>query len=195
MVMAMAEDVASEWQPLAITSVDGIQLEAAVHPAVGEPRGTVVLAHGISPLRGGGKDVAQFVTDRVDLAVSKVCVGQVASHPDYAHVKPRTQIAAEIRAFLSQQPEPEIWAFYPPFDTILCQLFGPMSELPAEIPAFTRDLMQEAQRQNAVLPAQHRPVHHALSDARHDLRIAAALGLVEITPVIARPTAGIHAYS
>jgi hypothetical protein len=101
------------------------------------------------------------------------------THPDYPRVKPRAQIAAEVRAFLARQPEPEIWAYYSPYDAVvLCQLYGPMSDLPPDIPAFTRDLMQEADRHGTVLPAQHPPVHHALSDARHDLRIATAIGLI-----------------
>jgi hypothetical protein len=43
-------------------------------------------------------------------------------------------------------PEPEIWAYYSPYD--------------------------------AVFPAQDPLVQHALSDARHDLRIATAIGLI-----------------
>ena len=98
--------------------------------------------------------------------------------------KPRAQIATEVQEFLARHAEPEIWAWYSPFDTIvLCQLFGPMSDLPAEIPALTRDLMQEASRIDAVLPAQEPPVHHALSDARHDRRVAAAIGLIRREPV------------
>jgi hypothetical protein len=105
-----------------------------------------------------------------------------AGHPDYASVKPRARIAAEVRAFLTQLADPEIWAWYSPFDAVvLCQLYGPMSDLPAGFPAFTRDLMQEADRVNADLPQQDPPVHHALADARHDLRIAAAIGLIERT--------------
>ena len=105
------------------------------------------------------------------------------THPDFVHVKPRTQIAREIRAFLARQAGPEIWAWYSPFETVvLCQLFGPMSDLPPEIPAFTRDLMQEASRISTVLPAQRPPVHHALSDARHDLLIATTIGLIGRRP-------------
>lgn len=105
-----------------------------------------------------------------------------AGHRDYASVKPRARIAAEIQAFLAKLADPEIWAWYSPFDAvILCQLYGPMSDLPAGFPAFTRDLMQEADRVSAVLPKQDPPVHHALADARHDLRIAAAIGLIEKT--------------
>jgi hypothetical protein len=106
--------------------------------------------------------------------------GWDTAHPDYRHVKPRAQIAGEVLAFVAQLPDPEIWAWYSPFDAVLlCRLYGPMSDLPAEIPAFTRDLMQEADRLGASLPEQNAPVHHALSDARHDLRIATALGLIE----------------
>lgn len=100
------------------------------------------------------------------------------SHPDVAHVKPRAQIAREVHAFFARLPDPETWAWFSPFDTIvLCQLFGPMSDLPPEIPAFPMDLMQEARRHDGQLPAQRPPVHHALHDARHDLLIAATIGL------------------
>lgn len=87
-------------------------------------------------------------------------------HPDFPHVKPRSQIAREVQAFLSTQPDPEIWAYFSPFDTVvLCQLFGPMSDLPPEVPGFTRDLMQEADRCGKPLPIQRPPVHHALRRA------------------------------
>jgi 3' exoribonuclease, RNase T-like len=101
-------------------------------------------------------------------------------HPDFSHVRDRARIAADIRGFLAAQDEPEIWAYFPPFDTVvLCQLYGPMSDLPGEVPAFTSDLMQEARRAGTGIPAQPAPVHHALCDARHDLAIARAIGLVQ----------------
>ena len=56
---------------------------------------------------------------------------------------------------------------------------GPMSALPAEMPMFTRDLMQEADRSGITLPEQDPPVHHALHDARHEHLIAQAIGLVK----------------
>lgn len=103
------------------------------------------------------------------------------AHPDFSHVKPRAQIAHEVHAFFANLPTPETWAYFSPFDTIvLCQLFGPMSDLPPEIPAFTLDLMQEARRYDGPLPAQPPPVHHALHDARHDLLIAATIGLTAL---------------
>jgi len=100
-------------------------------------------------------------------------------HPEYACIRSRYQIAADVQAFLAGLPAPEIWAFFSPYDTVaLCQLYGPMSELPAHVPGFTRDLKQEAERQRIELPGQPEPVHHALADARHDLVIAAVLGLL-----------------
>jgi len=103
-----------------------------------------------------------------------------SGHADYARVRPRARIAAEVRAFLGGQPEPEVWAWYSPYDAVvLCQLYGPMSTLPAEVPMFTRDLMQEADRTGVTLPEQAAPVHHALHDARHDRLIAQAIGLIQ----------------
>jgi hypothetical protein len=102
------------------------------------------------------------------------------SHADYPRVRPRARIAAEVRAFIAGQPEPELWAWYSPYDAVvLCQRFGPMSALPAEIPMFIRDLMQEADRAVITLPEQAPPVHHALHDARHDRLIAQAIGLIQ----------------
>jgi hypothetical protein len=101
------------------------------------------------------------------------------AHPDYQRVRPRARIAAEVRAFIAGQPDPEIWAYYSPYDAVvLCQLYGPMSELPPEVPMFTRDLMQEADRIGGTLPEQAPPAHHALLDARHDRVIAQAIGLI-----------------
>jgi hypothetical protein len=69
------------------------------------------------------------------------------AHADYPRVRPRAQIAAEVRAFIAGQPGPELWAWYPPFDAVvLYQLYGPMSGLPAEIPMFIKDLIQESDR-------------------------------------------------
>jgi hypothetical protein len=100
-------------------------------------------------------------------------------HADYPRARPRARIAAEVRAFIAEQPEPEVWAWYSPYDAVvLCQLFGPMSALPPEIPRFTRDLMQEANRSGITLPEQAPLVHHALHDARHDRLIAQAIGLI-----------------
>ena len=54
-----------------------------------------------------------------------------------------------------------------------------MNALPAEIPMFTRDLMQEADRTGTGIPGQESPVHHALHDARHSRLITRAIGLIQ----------------
>ena len=101
------------------------------------------------------------------------------NHPEFTSVKPRTTIASEVTDFFAELHNPETWAYFSPFDTIvLTQLYGPLNDLPAAIPAFTHDLMQEARRHQAAAPSQQPPVHHALHDARHDRAIAAAIGLI-----------------
>src|SRR5690348_269177 len=98
-----------------------------------------------------------------------------AGHADYPRVRPRARIAAEVRAFPGGQPEAEVWACYSPYDAVvLCQLYGPREALPAEIPMFTRYLMQEAGRTGITLPEQAPPVPHALHDAQHNRLIAQA---------------------
>jgi hypothetical protein len=46
---------------------------------------------------------------------------------------------------------------------VLCQLYGPMRTSPPGFPAFTRELTQEADRVNAVLPQQDPPDRTAAS--------------------------------
>ena len=88
------------------------------------------------------------------------------THPDYPNVKPRARIASEIQAFLARQPDPENMGLVPPFDTVvLCQLFGPMSALPAEVPAFTRDLLGRDRRPGPG-PPQARPRQDTRADRR-----------------------------
>lgn len=102
------------------------------------------------------------------------------AHPEYPRVRPRAQIARDIRAFMAGQPDPELWAFFSPYDAVvLCQLYGPMSAVPDEVPAFVKDLMQEAERSGAALPRQEPPAHHALHDARYDRLVAQSIGLIK----------------
>ena len=89
-------------------------------------------------------------------------------------VKRRGQIAVEVHEFITQEPDPALWAWYAAFDHVcLAWLFGPMAKLPEGIPKRTGDLKQEAVRLgNPRVPEQVGPVHHALHDARHDRDIA-----------------------
>jgi 3' exoribonuclease, RNase T-like len=101
------------------------------------------------------------------------------AHPEFAAVKPRATIAAEVLSYFTQLTEPDLWAYFSPFDTIvLTQLYGPLSDLPEQVPCLTQDLMQEARRSRITTPEQPPPVHHAPHDARHDLIIASAIGLI-----------------
>ncbi|MEV6849253.1 3'-5' exoribonuclease [Actinoplanes sp. NPDC051411] len=101
-------------------------------------------------------------------------------HHDFTAVKPRTAIAQDIVAFFTPLKKPQVWAYFSPFDTIvLTQLYGPLDELPSVIPAFTHDLMQEAERTGIPTPRQKAGTHHALLDARHNLTVARTIGLLQ----------------
>jgi hypothetical protein len=95
----------------------------------------------------------------------------VAKLPPQDARKPRAQIAKEVREFLSQHGEPEIWAYFADYDwVVLCQLFGKMIDLPKGFPMFCMDLKQEMVSRGVSrerLPPQDPKVaHDALSDAR-----------------------------
>ncbi|WP_228981426.1 3'-5' exoribonuclease [Streptomyces sp. DH12] len=92
---------------------------------------------------------------------------------DYAHpaVQPRDVIASRVRRFITDTPDPQLWAWYGAYDhVVLAQLFGRMIDLPTGIPMWTNDLRQEAERLgNPQLPEQPDGLHNALADARHNL--------------------------
>lgn len=103
---------------------------------------------------------------------------QQMSNPVYLdhgdrNVKPKTQIADEVKRFLLSRGTPELVAWYASFDHVcLAWLFGPMSDMPAGIPYWTYDLKQEATRLGLTdddLPQQTSGIHNALADARHNL--------------------------
>lgn len=103
----------------------------------------------------------------------------LARHPrlDHVHqdVKPREQIAGEVRDFLlSGVGKPQLWARWGAYDhVVLMWLWGDMSRHPDELPFYTRDLqqriddMQEMLGREIELPAQTEGEHNALADARH----------------------------
>lgn len=82
-------------------------------------------------------------------------------------------IRDEVRRFIADTPDPELWAYYAAYDhVVLAQLYGPMSDLPTEIPMWTNDLQQEARRLGVTeLPAQTDGHHNALADARHNMAV------------------------
>jgi hypothetical protein len=86
-----------------------------------------------------------------------------------ACVKPRAQIANEVRDFILASPDPELWAWFAAYDhVVLAQLWGRMISMPKGIPMWTNDLKQEAGRLgNPSLPPMPGVTeHNALSDAR-----------------------------
>ncbi|WP_462188638.1 MULTISPECIES: polyadenylate-specific 3'-exoribonuclease AS [unclassified Frankia] len=85
--------------------------------------------------------------------------------------KPRARIRDEVAALLTAGGTPELWAWYGAYDhVVLCQLFGRMPALPAQLPRFTRDLRQLWEEVGRpVLPAPPPNAHDALADALHNL--------------------------
>lgn len=88
-------------------------------------------------------------------------------------VKPKHTIADEVRKFLLAAGKPVLWADYGAYDHVaLCQLWGPMVELPSGLPMFTCDIQQEALRLGVAwdeLPKQEIGMHNAIEDARHNV--------------------------
>ena len=71
------------------------------------------------------------------------------------------------------QSEPiELWAWVGAYDHVaLCQLWGPMTSLPPQIPRFTRELRQLWEDHGSPrMPARPDDTHDALVDARHNMR-------------------------
>src|SRR5690242_6454151 len=84
-------------------------------------------------------------------------------------VKTSDKIADEVRDFLLAGGEPELWADYAAYDhVVLCQLWGPMVNLPTGIPMYTNDIQQAARI--AGISYDNLPTgngrHNALEDAR-----------------------------
>lgn len=89
-------------------------------------------------------------------------------------VKPAWVIANEIRNFVLQDKDPELWAYYGAYDHVaLCQLYGPMIELPKGMPMFTHELMQlwETAGKPEKPPQYAGEMHNALRDARWNLEL------------------------
>lgn len=84
--------------------------------------------------------------------------------------RPRKQIAQDLIAFFDVEKygKPELWGYYSAYDhVVLCQLYGPMIDLPKGFPFYTRDIKQWCDSLgNPKLPTQDKGEHHALADAR-----------------------------
>ncbi len=90
----------------------------------------------------------------------------------------RREIRAGLEDFLRiDAPETEaqpieLWAWVGAYDHVaLCQLWGPMTSLPPQIPRFTRELRQLWEDHGSPrMPPRPPETHDALVDARHNLR-------------------------
>ncbi|PTR32177.1 uncharacterized protein DUF5051 [Rhodococcus sp. OK519] len=87
--------------------------------------------------------------------------------------KSRTKIRDDLMKFLVPRPgiEPELWAWVAAYDhVVLCQLWGAMTELPSNMPRYTRELRQHWEEHGSPpLPPVPDDAHDALTDARHNL--------------------------
>lgn len=84
----------------------------------------------------------------------------------------RRRIRDDLYEFFTAADDVELWAWVGAYDhVVLCQLWGPMTALPREIPRFTRELRQHWEAAGRPsLPPSPRDAHDALTDARHNLR-------------------------
>ena len=86
----------------------------------------------------------------------------------------RARIRSDLETFfdIDGQEPIELWAWVGAYDhVVLCQLWGPMTELPPAMPRFTRELRQLWEdRGRPRLPRRPPDVHDALVDARDQLR-------------------------
>lgn len=118
--------------------------------------------------RLGGEARQRWIDSRAQQRSNPVYL----DHSDRS-VKPKPQIAHEVKRFLLSYGTPELHAWYGSFDHVcLAWLFGPMSDMPEGIPYWTYDLKQEATRLGLTdddLPQQTSGVHNALADARHNV--------------------------
>jgi hypothetical protein len=93
--------------------------------------------------------------------------------PSSKQWRSRRQIRADLEDFFGVDgDEPiELWAWVGAYDhVVLCQLWGPMPELPQTMPRFTRELRQLWESCGTPrLPAPPRDSHDALVDAKHNL--------------------------
>lgn len=82
-------------------------------------------------------------------------------------VKRRQTIADDVARFITSTPDSEMWAYYGAYDHVaLCQLWGPMIDLPEGVPMFTHELMQLWEQAGRPEKPPQGVEHHALADAR-----------------------------
>jgi hypothetical protein len=107
-------------------------------------------------------------------------------HPDIQNVVAADTMAQMVKEFcVGEEGKAELWAYYGAYDhVVLSQLFGSMTELPAGMPMFTNDVMQELSRlgnPNVLPHDQHINAHRAIDDADWCRRAHEALAAYELS--------------
>jgi hypothetical protein len=115
----------------------------------------------------------EFDPDRAGSWVRKNVLPLLPS-PSSRLWRSRREIRDELETFFDiDGDEPiELWAWVSAYDhVVLCQLWGPMTDLPPPIPRFTRELRQFWEERGCPrMPPRPREAHDALVDARRNLR-------------------------
>lgn len=85
-------------------------------------------------------------------------------------VASRSAIANDVKRFILNTPNPELWAWYGAYDfVVLAQLWGRMIDIPNGLPMYTNDLRSLWELQGRPrFPEQRDGLHNALDDARHN---------------------------
>jgi len=140
----------------------------------------------------------EFDPDRAGRWVRKHVLPKLPS-PASKLWRSRRQIREELEDFFGiDRDEPiELWAWVGAYDhVVLCQLWGPMTELPQAIPRFTRELRQLwEERGSPRMPPRSHDAHDALVDARQNLerfRIMSGLEPTASDEAAQAPETGVH---
>lgn len=106
---------------------------------------------------------SEFDESKASEWVKDNVISRIYSYPRYS----RAHIKDAILKFVGEDKSPEFWAYYADYDwVVFCWLFGAMIDLPKGWPMYCRDLKQEADRLNVMLPKQDSSKeHNALFDA------------------------------
>jgi hypothetical protein len=87
---------------------------------------------------------------------------------------PRETIRDAVRAFIGDDPKPEIWGYFADYDwVVFCQLWGRMVDLPKGFPMFCMDIKQWAKQRGVDIKSavpQQTGSHNALVDAHWNQR-------------------------
>ena len=114
----------------------------------------------------------EFDPDRAGSWVRKNVLPKLPS-PSSKVWRSRRQIRSELEDFFGiDGDEPiELWAWVGAYDhVVLCQLWGPMADLPPAMPRFTREMRQFWEECGSPrMPPRPHDSHDALVDAKHNL--------------------------